>query len=144
MSQLINISEAASLGFHGLALIAEADPERINVKTAAKRLNASEAHLAKVFQALNRAGIIRSRKGPGGGFVLNADPADISFLLIYEILEGPVFLDSCPLNHQSCSFGSCLFDGKLNALNQGIVDVFSSISLDQFKKGSVSLKENRP
>ena len=31
MSQLINISEAASLGFHGLALIAEADPERINV-----------------------------------------------------------------------------------------------------------------
>ncbi len=141
MSQLINISEAASLGFHGLALIAEADPERVNVKTAAGRLNASEAHLAKVFQVLNRAGIIRSRKGPGGGFVLNADPADINFLLIYEILEGPVFLDSCPLNYQSCSFGSCLFGGKLNALNRQIVDALSSISLDQVMKGSPSPEE---
>lgn len=143
MSQLINISEAASLGFHGLALIAEADPERINVKTAASRLKASEAHLAKVFQALNRAGVIRSRKGPGGGFVLNGDPKEISFLQIYEILEGPVSLSSCPLNYQSCSFSGCLFGGKLNELNREIVDAFSNIRLDQFKKGSASPEENQ-
>ena len=143
MSQLINISEAASLGFHGLALIAEADPERVNVKTAAGRLNASEAHLAKVFQALNRAGIIRSRKGPGGGFVLNRDPREISFLEVYEVLEGPVSRSSCPMGYESCAFGSCLFGNKLNILNRDIVDTFSNIRLEQFRKGNRPPEENK-
>ena len=67
-------------------------------------MNASEAHLAKVFQALNRAGVIRSRKGPGGGFVLNDNPKNISFLQIYEILEGPVSQSDCPMGYTACAF----------------------------------------
>ncbi|MDA3956702.1 Rrf2 family transcriptional regulator [Oceanispirochaeta sp.] len=132
MNQLINISEAASLAFHGLALVAQATPDRINVKEAARKLNASEAHLAKVFQALNKAGITKSQRGPRGGFLLNQPPEDISFLDIYEILESPVKLCDCPLGYQDCGFSTCLFDQKLNHINREILKTFENIKLSQF------------
>jgi len=134
LNHLINLSEAASLAFHGLALVAEASPDRINVKETAKRLNASEAHLAKVFQALNRAGILSSQRGPKGGFILSRSPQDISFLDVYEIVESPVGLGSCPLGYSRCGFHTCLFEQKLNHISREIFEVFKDIRLSQFTK----------
>ena len=129
MNHLINLSEAASLAFHGLALVAEASPDRVNVKETARRLNASEAHLAKVFQTLNRAGIISSTRGPRGGFILNKAPQDISFLDIYEIVESPVELGNCPLGYSECGFHACLFDQKMHLISHQIAKVFKDIRL---------------
>jgi len=143
MNHLINLSEAASLAFHGLALVAEASPERVNVKETAKKLNASEAHLAKVFQTLNRAGIISSLRGPKGGFILNRPPQDISFLDIYEIVESPVDLGNCPLGYSLCSFHTCLFEQKMNHISSEILKVFKDIRLSQFTKAEIlPAKEN--
>ncbi len=134
MNHLINLSEAASLAFHGLALVAQASPDRINVKETARQLNASEAHLAKVFQTLHRAGVITSQRGPRGGFILNRPPEDISFLDIYEIVESPVELEDCPLGYSECGFHACLFDRKLNSISRDILKVFKDIRLSQFTK----------
>ena len=71
MSNLINISEAASLALHGLVLIAKNQPLRMNVKVLAEELNASQTHLAKVFQKLSKAGLVKSLRGPAGGFELS-------------------------------------------------------------------------
>jgi len=49
MSKLINISEAASLSLHSLALIARNQPQRMNVKVLARDLDVSQTHLAKGF-----------------------------------------------------------------------------------------------
>ena len=106
MNKLVNISEGTSLAFHGLALIAESAPERLNVKTVAERLYASEAHLAKVFQKLGKAGIVSSVRGPSGGFILEQDPEKISLLKVYEILESPVNLEGCPWEGRSAPFAA--------------------------------------
>ena len=49
---LVNLSEATSLALHSLVLIAKKQPLRMNVKVLAEKLNASQAHLAKVFQSV--------------------------------------------------------------------------------------------
>ena len=104
MSNLINISEAASLALHGLVLIAKNQPLRINVKVLAEELNASQTHLAKVFQKLGKANLVRSLRGPAGGFELNKPADDITFLEIYEIIDGEIILSDCPLGKNQIRF----------------------------------------
>ena len=63
MNSLVNISEGTSLAIHGLGLLADIAPGRINVKAAAENLRASEAHLAKVFGKLQKSGLVSSTRG---------------------------------------------------------------------------------
>jgi Rrf2 family protein len=137
MNKLINISEGTSLAFHGLALIAEGSPERLNMKTVAERLSASEAHLAKVFQKLTRAGIVSSVRGPTGGFVIEKPAREITLLEIYEILEGPVDQGGCPLGREKCSFSRCMFEGKMNRISREIYEVLKNIRVSDFYQNHV-------
>ena len=122
MSNLINISEAASLALHGLVLIAKNQPLRINVKVLAEELNASQTHLAKVFQKLGKANLVRSLRGPAGGFELNKPADDITFLEIYEIIDGEIILSDCPLGKNHCVFQSCIFDNELTRISNEIYE----------------------
>ncbi|MEJ2745114.1 MAG: Rrf2 family transcriptional regulator, partial [bacterium] len=45
-----------------------------------------------------KGGLVRSVRGPGGGFVLGRSAADISLLDVYESIEG------------KCEESKCLFD----------------------------------
>ena len=129
---LINVSEGAFLALHGLALIAKNQPLRVNAKVLARELNASSAHLSKVFQKLGKAGLVNSVRGPAGGFELNRIPEKISFLEIYEIIEGKVVLEKCSLNKINCAFNSCIFNGKLNKISTDIYKTFKNINLSDF------------
>jgi Rrf2 family protein len=143
LNQLINISEAASLGFHGLALIAREAPQRLNVRRVASELHASEAHLAKVFQSLSKAGLVSSQRGPTGGFVLNRPADEVSFLEVYEILESPVQLKDCALGYKQCGFHACIFDQQLNKISQEILKTFENIKLSQFTSNGETPRKDK-
>ena len=132
MSNLINISEAASLALHGLVLIAKNQPMRMNVKTLSVELNASQTHLAKVFQKLSKTGLVRSLRGPAGGFELNNPADEITFLEIYEIIDGKITLGDCPLGKNHCVFQSCIFDNELNRISADIYETFKKMRLSDF------------
>lgn len=134
MNNLLGFSEGASLAFHGLAMIAEKAPERINVKYIASELCASEAHLAKIFQKLTKAQVISSVRGPAGGFVLNKPAEDISFLDVYEVIESKVELTGCPLSRDNCSFKKCIFDERMTKLRKEMYDLLKDIRLSDFQQ----------
>ncbi len=59
--------------------------------------------LAKIVQALTRAGLLRSHRGSGGGIAL-AKPADqITLLQVVEAVDGPIAVNSCVLWPDECS-----------------------------------------
>ncbi|MEA1986956.1 MAG: Rrf2 family transcriptional regulator [Candidatus Marinimicrobia bacterium] len=132
MSMLINISEGTSLAFHGLALIVKYKPNRLNIKFLAKHLKASEAHLAKIFQQLVKAKFVTSTRGPNGGFILKKPAHQISFLSIYETIEGKVDLKTCPLGKKYCPLDNCDLDDNLNKISNEIYNYYKKIKLSQF------------
>jgi len=134
MSSLVNISEGSSLALHGLAIVAINSPKRVNVKYLAKTLNASEAHLAKIFQRLSKAGFVKSVRGPAGGFELSENAIDINLLDIHETIEGKVNLHFCPLGKDSCQFTNCIFGSKLNKASEQIYNDLKEIKLSSFMK----------
>ena len=70
MGNLVRISEPASLSLHAAALLARRPGERTSNQEIASALHVSEHHLAKVLQQLGKAEIVRSTRGPRGGFEL--------------------------------------------------------------------------
>ena len=116
MASIIQISEAASLALHSMVLLA-ASPERpLTVKDITARTGVSEAHLSKVMQRLAKAGLVKSTRGPKGGFVMGDNGLSISLLAIFEALEGPVADNACLLPLKECPFRDCLFDGLLSRM----------------------------
>jgi Rrf2 family protein len=59
--------------------------------------------LAKVFQKLVRAGILRSAKGRGGGFALNRPSHEITLEQILVCIEGPQRMDDCVVGLERCN-----------------------------------------
>ena len=114
----MNISEAYSLALHATAMVASGgEQERVTSRRIASELGVSEAHLSKVLQRLARAGILKSFRGPGGGFSLIRPAHDLTLLDIYEAVEGPLRLDDCLLGTRICGGRSCLFDGLIAKVN---------------------------
>jgi Rrf2 family protein len=59
--------------------------------------------LGKIFQTLVRAGLLKSSKGPGGGFSLAKDPETITLYDIYRAIDGTTYLDACAVGLARCS-----------------------------------------
>ena len=108
MAKLLKISEAASLAMHAMVLMASNIFKRRSVGEMAKELKVSEAHLSKVLQRLGRVGLVRSIRGPRGGFTLGKDPRRITLLEVYEAIDGPLGLTGCLFGTPVCSGDSCI------------------------------------
>lgn len=107
MARIVSYSEAASIGMHGMVLIARAG-DVINVQKIAETTNSSKHHVAKVMQRLVKDGFLLSNRGPQGGFILNSDPKTITLLQIYESIEGEVKVLNCPHEKPICPFDKCI------------------------------------
>jgi Rrf2 family protein len=114
MNGIINISEAASLALHSVAIIASLK-KTASVSEISARLGVSEAHLAKVLQRLAKNGLVKSTRGPRGGFTLDRKGESISLLDVYEAIEGPLESRSCLLEKKSCRKGKCILGNTMQA-----------------------------
>ena len=61
------------------------------------------AFAGKILQDLVRAGLLRSARGPAGGYALIAPAAEISMLQIVESIDGTDDLERCAVGLNPCS-----------------------------------------
>ncbi len=129
------LSEASFLAIHSMAYIVKhRDDERMSVKKIAEDTNASENHLSKVLQRLVKAGLLMSTRGPKGGFSLKKQPHEISFLEIYEAIEGKMNSDFCEIRKKNgaCPFDKCIFDGIFNKISDEMIEYMKNKTLEDF------------
>ncbi|MDY0296741.1 MAG: Rrf2 family transcriptional regulator [Acidobacteriota bacterium] len=134
MANLIHLSERASLAIHSMALLVGSKNGRATIRELADQLDASANHLAKVFQSLGKAGLLRSERGPAGGYRLNRPAEKISFLDVFEAVEGRVVLSGCPLGKEKCYFQKCVFSGQLNRITRDLYESMRGLNMASFKQ----------
>jgi len=135
MRGVLNISEAFSLALHSAALVAaEGEGGRATARSLAATLGASEAHLSKVLQKLVRAGILRSTRGPGGGFSLARPGGDVSLMEVYESVEGPFRPADCLAAARVCRGEECVFGSLLEKVNGGFRDYLETTTVEDIGK----------
>lgn len=75
----------------------------IRLKDVAKRQGISEKYLEQIISILNKAGFVRSVRGPHGGYSLSRTPADYTVGMILRLTEGSL----CPVDCAAEENGSC-------------------------------------
>ncbi|GAB0057396.1 HTH-type transcriptional regulator IscR [Candidatus Magnetaquicoccaceae bacterium FCR-1] len=63
-----------------------------------KRQEISLSYLEQLFAKLRRRGLVRSVRGPGGGYLLMAPPSTISVADIIRAVDEPIKATSCDEN----------------------------------------------
>jgi Rrf2 family protein len=115
MSKVFALSEAASIAIHSMVLIARS-ANGMNVLKVAEVTGFSKNHIAKVLQRLVKNDMLKSVRGPAGGFMMKKNPGHISLLDVYESIEGPLEINDCPLSYEICSFDKCVMGNVVNKM----------------------------
>ena len=131
MANVLRISEAATLALHTLALLSARPGEILSTHKIATRLDASEAHLAKVLQRLARLGLVRSIRGGRGGFILGQDAEEITLLEAYEAIDGPLRPSTCLMGHRVCRDKGCILGNLLEEINHDVKQHLSGQRLSE-------------
>jgi len=96
-------SSPTEYAIRGLAELAtRGDEQRIMLDELVGGTNLPRDFMAKVFQRLVHAGILRSSKGRGGGFTLSRPAHEITMMQIVEAMEGPQLMDRCVVGLEKC------------------------------------------
>ncbi len=80
-----------------------------SVRDIAERTAIPQPYLEQILLALKGAGLVRSKRGVGGGYVLARQPADIRLSEILAAVDGPISLGDFGDPHQD---GSCDHEGQ--------------------------------
>ena len=94
-------SEYAIRAFVHLAQVHEG--KYVMVKNIAEEEDIPSHFLAKILQQLARKGLLRSSKGPTGGFALRVPASEIRLLDIVESLDGLAAYQQCASGLSECS-----------------------------------------
>lgn len=106
----------------------------VTLSEIAEKLMIPKAFLSKILQQLARKGIVRSLKGPSGGFVLAVDPHEISLQEILAEIDGPTRVFECFATEADCSlYGDCLMLEVFSEVEEKIGDVLARYTLADFR-----------
>ena len=134
---MLKWSQAVLLAFHAMAVLAGRKGEVITVDEVAKTLAVSADHLSKVMQRLAKFNLVKSVRGPQGGYTLSSDPDKVSLLNIYECVEGVYVSRECMLHEKDCGGAKCMFGNMMGSINSIVSDYLSKTMLSDVASGDV-------
>jgi Rrf2 family protein len=81
------------------------------IKDISRRQDISPRYLEQIFQSFKKAGILKSKRGPQGGYYLARKPEQINVREILEAAEGDTLLVECA-GEKKRKKGDCTLDGS--------------------------------
>ncbi|MDW3212794.1 MAG: Rrf2 family transcriptional regulator [Ilumatobacteraceae bacterium] len=87
----------------------ESESGPTSVRDIAERTGLPQPYLEQILLALKGAGLVRSKRGVGGGYVLARQPEEILLSEILSAVDGPITLGDFGQPHQD---GSCDHEGQ--------------------------------
>lgn len=108
------------------------DKGPLTIREIASRQDVSISYLEQLLNKLRKSKLIKSQKGPGGGYVINKKPEDISVGMILNSLEGPVAIAQCldPTAKGCKRVDGCVARLLWKSLGEKIEDFLNTINLN--------------
>lgn len=106
-----------------------------------ERQGISLSYLEQLFSRLRRQGLVSSVRGPGGGYKLAKNYADISVAEIINAVDEQIDATQCG-GHENCrDEGRCMTHDLWSALNNKILDYLAGVSLADMVEAQVTEKK---
>jgi Rrf2 family protein len=127
----MKLSTKARYGIRALVdLAVHMDEGPVQIRRIAERQGISDKYLWHLLDYLRTAGLVRSVRGFGGGFLLARDPSEIRLSELFQILEGPLAIVDCIGGLLECDRADeCVTQEIWLRVNQALTNVLESTTL---------------
>lgn len=99
----MQFNQATDYAFRVILFLAGQSPDEVvKGQTIAERQKIPFGFLQKIMRALSKSHLVKSYRGVEGGFSLARPPAAITLLDVVEAMEGPIEMQRCLNDPESC------------------------------------------
>lgn len=99
---MLKISTKSQYGLRAMVYLARFPKQISSIKTISENEEIPFDYLEKIISKLEKASLIKSKKGVCGGYCLAKNPSKIKIGKIIRILEGDIVLVKCISNQKGC------------------------------------------
>ncbi|HSE39742.1 MAG TPA: Rrf2 family transcriptional regulator [Acidobacteriota bacterium] len=91
--------------------------------------------LFKILRKLVKRDLVKSFRGPNGGYMLARSPSEITFLEVIEAIDGPVVVNRCLSEATRCLLEpSCKMLNAWQRIQEHITDELTSLTISDLLK----------
>jgi Rrf2 family protein len=103
----MQITRQADYALRAVIYLSRLQPEqKASTSAIADEQQIPPSFLAKIISQLSIAGLIHTARGARGGVSLARSADDISILDVIEAIDGPITMNECTTNPNSCPFSA--------------------------------------
>jgi len=129
------ITRDTDYAVRALVYIAKQKKKIISAKELVKILRIPKPFLRKILQRLNKAKLLKSYKGKGGGFKLLGSPQGIRLTDLIELSQGDIKLNTHMLKNSLCPhIKTCVLRRKLNEIERHVISELRKITIASLAK----------
>lgn len=127
----LQIPRKVDYGLRAVIYLSNQDLGRYcSIAEIAQRQLIPQKFLEKILQDLIRGGLVKSKRGPEGGYVLAKPPREISFQDVVEALDGPIAVNVCLDQSSNCGhLPRCTMTGVWSEIQRKVTEVFTQTNL---------------
>lgn len=132
---MLTLSKKTDYALIALADLA-ANPRQVaSARHIAERYGLPSAMLMNLLKSLHQAGLVRSTRGPKGGYQLAMDPHQVSLYELVQVVDGQVQLTDCAEQTDQCARPGCRIrdacpvQAPLHALHHKLVQFLKDVKL---------------
>ncbi len=140
------ISQTAEYALRAVVDLAYHHGESRTTLQISKATHVPADYLAKILQDLNRKELVRSQRGPGGGFTLMRSPESITVFDVLEAVDPVQRIRTCPLGLKEHKSRLCPLHRRLDEAMSRVEQAFRETSITEVtaEKARVSKTARTP
>ncbi len=135
----MNITQESDYAIRAVLIMAKNPEQEILAANTISELGIIPTRfLLKILRKLTQSGIIKSYRGVNGGYSLEKTPIEINLRMIIEVIEGPIWINRCLYDKETCSAGkgdNCAIHMALHNVQSKMINELENINFEDLKHG---------
>jgi Rrf2 family protein len=136
------LSKSFGYALRGVLYVAKLQEEgnrKIQIDEIASNLSVPKHFLGKIMQQVVKEGLLKSTKGPYGGFALTNDTLNTPIIALVKITDGLDQFKMCVLKLKYCTgINPCPLHHEMEQVRGKFLSVFNDTTIGDLVRGSKS------
>ncbi len=129
----MQITKRSQYALRAMIVLAKEKDKTCSIRVISEKEDISFGYLEKIFSKLEKKGLVLSKRGVSGGYILSKSPEKISLKDILDAVNESVFMVDC-VNKYCPRNSTCGASKAWKKVNKQLEETLSSIKLSQLIK----------